>query len=141
MSLPTTLGLEIKHGRRGFPGSPVVKTPHFQCRDAGGMGLIPGDGTNKWLSGKESTCQCRRCKRHRINPWVGNIPRRRKWQPTPAFLPENFHGQRSLAGYSPWSCKEWNMTKHTHTMQGTKILHAAWCSQKKQTKTKHGSRR
>ena len=107
------------------------KTPHFQCRDAGGVGLIPGDGTNKRLSGKESTCQCRRCKRHRINSWVGNTPWRRKWQPTRAFLPGNFHGQRSLAGYSPWSCKEWNMTVHAHTVQGTKILHAARCSQKK----------
>ena len=29
----------------------------------------------------------------------------RKWQPTPIFLPGKFHGQRSLAGYSPWSCK------------------------------------
>ena len=36
-----------------------------------------------WLSGKESTCQC---KRHRFNPWVGKIPWRRKWLPTPVFL-------------------------------------------------------
>jgi len=36
-----------------------------------------------------------------FNPWVGNIPRRRTWQPTPVFLPGEFHGQRSLAGYSP----------------------------------------
>ena len=33
--------------------------------------------------------------------WVGKIPWRRKWQPTPAFLPGELHGQRSLAGYSP----------------------------------------
>ena len=33
-------------------------------------------------------------------------PRRRKWQPTPAFLPGEPHGQRSLAGYSPWGCKD-----------------------------------
>ena len=55
-----------------------------------------------WCSGKESACQNRREKRHRFNPWVGKIPWRRKWQPTPAFLPGKFHGQRSLAGYSPW---------------------------------------
>ena len=39
-----------------------------------------------WLSGKESTCQCRR---HGLDPWVKKIPWRRKWQPTPVFLPGN----------------------------------------------------
>ena len=52
-------------------------------------------------SGKESTCQCKRCKRHRFNPWVRKIPWRRKWQPTSVFLPGKFHGQRGLMGYSP----------------------------------------
>jgi len=42
----------------------------------------------------------------RFNPWVRKIPRRRKWLPTPVFLPGEFFGQRSLAGYSPWGCKE-----------------------------------
>ena len=37
--------------------------------------------------------------------WVGKSHWRRKWQPTPIFLPGKFHGQRSLAGYSPWGCK------------------------------------
>ena len=53
----------------------------------------------RWLSGKESACQCRR---HRSHPWVGKVPWRRKWQPTPLFLPGKCHGQRSLVGYSPW---------------------------------------
>ena len=52
-------------------------------------------------SGKEPTCQCRRCKRHWFNPWVRKIPWRRKWQPTPEFLQRYSHGQRSLEGYSP----------------------------------------
>ena len=44
------------------------------------------------------------------------IPWRRKWLPTPVFLPGEFHGQRSLEGYSPWGCKESDMTEqHTHT--------------------------
>ena len=34
----------------------------------------------------------------RFNPQVGKIPERRKWQPTPVFLPGGFHGQRSLVG-------------------------------------------
>ena len=55
-----------------------------------------------WFSGKEPACQYRRCV---YDPWVGQIPWRRKWQPTPVFLPGKSHGQRSLAGYSPWGCK------------------------------------
>ena len=61
-----------------------------------------------YYSGKEPACQCqcRRCKRHRFHPWVGKIPWRRKWQHTPVFLPWKSHGQRNLAGYSPWDGKE-----------------------------------
>ena len=51
-----------------------------------------------WLSGKEPACQCRR---RGFGPWVGKIPWRKKWQPTPVFLPEKSHGQRNLAGYRP----------------------------------------
>ena len=43
-----------------------------------------------------------RRRRHGFDPWVGKIPWRRKWQPTPVFLAGKFHGQRSLVGYSPW---------------------------------------
>ena len=46
-----------------------------------------------------------------FDPWVGKIPWRRNWQPTPVFLPGEFHGQRSLAGYSSWDGKELDMTK------------------------------
>ena len=52
-------------------------------------------------SGKESTCQCKRHKRHGFDPWVGKIPWRREWLPTSVFLPGEFHGQGSLADYSP----------------------------------------
>ena len=64
-------------------------------------------GLPAWLSGKESTCQCRRC---RFNPWVGKSPWRRKWQPTTVFLPGKSHGQRILAGYSPRGHKRVDMT-------------------------------
>ena len=40
---------------------------------------------------KEPTCQCRRPERHKFSPWVGKIPWRRKWQPTPVFLPGKSH--------------------------------------------------
>ena len=43
--------------------------------------------------------------------WAGKIPWRREWLPTPVFLPGEFHGWRSLEGYSPWSHKEWDMTE------------------------------
>ena len=75
-------------------------------------------GLPRWLSGKESACQCRRCNRHGFNPWVGIIPWRRKWQPSPVFLLGNFHGPRSLADYSPWGCKRAGhkcVTEHMHT--------------------------
>ena len=58
-----------------------------------------------WLSGKESACNAGDCLQHSstgFNPWVGKIPWRRKWQPTPVFLPGKCHWQRGLAGYSPW---------------------------------------
>ena len=43
--------------------------------------------------------------------WVGNIPWIRKWQPIPVYLPVKSPGQRSLVGYSPWGCKELDMTE------------------------------
>ena len=67
--------------------------------------------------GKEPTCQCRKDKRRRFDPWVVKIPWRRIWQPTPVFLPGEFHRQRNLAGYSPRGHKGSDKTKqltHTH---------------------------
>ena len=64
-------------------------------------------------SGKEHACQCRRHKRHGFSPWVGRISWRRAWQPIPVLLPGEFHGQRRLAGCSPWGCKELDTTEVT----------------------------
>ena len=44
-------------------------------------------------------------------PGLGKIPWRREWLPTPVFLPGEFHGERSLVGYSPWGCKESDTTR------------------------------
>ena len=49
-----------------------------------------------------------------FDPWVGKIPWRRKWQPTPVFLPGKSHGRRSLVGYSPWGRKESDTTERLH---------------------------
>ena len=72
----------------------------------------------RWFSGKESTCQCRRCG---FDPWVGKIAWRRKWQLTPVFLPAKSHGQRSLVVYSPKGRKESDTTEHTHKTQADSI--------------------
>ena len=61
--------------------------------------------------GKEPAYQCRRRKRQEFDPWVGKIPWNKAWQPTPVFLPEKSHGQRSLTGYSPRGHKESGTTE------------------------------
>ena len=54
------------------------------------------------------------CRRPGFNPWLGKIPWRRKWQPTPVFLPGKSHGWRSLVGYSPRGRKESDTTERLH---------------------------
>ena len=71
-------------------------------------------GLPRWLSSKESACQCRR---QEFNPWVGKIPWRREWQPTPVFLPGKSHGQGSLAGSSPWGHKDSDTTERIRREQ------------------------
>ena len=79
-------------------------------------------------SGKEPTCQSRRHKRRGFDPWVGKMAWRRTWQPTPVVLPGEYHGQKSLVGYSP-SRLHHNLTQvsththtHTHTHARTHIM-------------------
>ena len=63
--------------------------------------------------GKESACNtgdCLQCRRPGFHPWVEKILWRGKWQPTLAFLPGKFHGQKNLAGYSLQGCKESDTT-------------------------------
>ena len=92
---------------KGFPGGSVVENPLANEGDAKDVGLIP---------------------------WVGKIPWRRKWQPTPVFLLGKSHGQRSLAGYSPWGHKESDMTEQlsTHALTPLRIeiieAHQEWAT-------------
>ena len=74
------------------------------------MGFLGG------ASGKEPACQRRRRKRYGFNPWVGKIPQRRIWQPTPVLFPRESHGQRSWVSYSPEGHKESDMTEATCTL-------------------------
>ena len=52
-----------------------------------------------------------KCRRPGFDPWVGKIPWKRKWQPTPVFLPGESHEQRNLAGYGLLGCKESDTTE------------------------------
>ena len=55
-----------------------------------------------WLIGQRICLQCRRHRRCEFDPYIGKISWRSKSQPTPVFLPEKSHRQRSLFGFSPW---------------------------------------
>ena len=79
-------------------------------------------GFSGGTSGKEPTCQCWRHERPRFDPWVGKIPWRRAWQPTPVFLPGESHGQRRLEGYSPWGHKESDTAEHLTLLLVTSCL-------------------
>ena len=83
--------------------------PQFESLNSGESGT----------SGKVSACQCRRCKGCPFDPCVGKMPWRRKWQPSPVFLPGKFHEPRSLLGYSPRGCKESDIIEHTYHVLGT----------------------
>ena len=80
-------GMETLAGRygAGLPDGSVGKESACNAEDSGDPGSIPGSG---------------------------QFPRGRKWQPTPVFLPGEFHGQRSLVGYSPRGCQESDTTEH-----------------------------
>ena len=91
-----------------------ITLSHFQDLN---FGVSSRESGLPWgFSGKECACQCRR---PGFDPWVRKIPWRRKWQPTPVFLPGKPHGQRSLAGYSPCDRTDSDTTEklgmHTHT--------------------------
>ena len=75
------------------------------------------------LHGKESACNARGLG---SIPGLGRSPaEKRKWQLTPVFLFAESHGQRSLAGYSPWGCKESDtIEKPTHTH--TRLFSQSW---------------
>ena len=72
-------------------------------------------GVPRWFCGKESTHQCRRCRKYGFSCSVGKIPWRRERQPFPGFPPRKSQGQTSMVGYNPWCSSESDRTEHTHT--------------------------
>ena len=107
---PIQTSLEV--GAINFPILQMKKLKHSEIRSF--VWVTRADGLPRRHSGKEFAHQGRRCERHGFDPWLGKIPWRRKWQPTPVFLPGKFHGQRSLVGYSSQNHKESDMTEQTH---------------------------
>ena len=104
LSFASELGL---WWRKTWPGSPNIHC-HFDMAedhwpmtaitfllDAGLRLGIPGDASGTSLP-------MRGYKRRGFHLWVRKIIWKRAWQPTPVFLPGESHGQRSMAGYSPW---------------------------------------
>ena len=79
-----TIWMNCQRMKLGFLGGAVVKNLPASAGDLGDSGFYP---------------------------WVGKIPWRRKWQPTPAFMPGKFYGQRSLVGYNPRGCKQSDMSE------------------------------
>ena len=73
------------------------------------------EGLPLWLRWERIFLQCW------FDIWDGKLPWRREWQATPVALLREFHGQRSLAGYSPWGCKESDMIEHFHFRKKKKI--------------------
>ena len=83
-------------------------------------------GLPRWHSGKESTCNAGDAG-DMGSIHVRKLPWRRKWQPTPVFLPGKCHGQRSLASYSPWSHKRVRHNLATKQQQEQSSLkHSHW---------------
>ena len=78
--------------------------------------LCSAKGSPGSSSGEDPTGPHRRRKRCGFHPWVGKMPCRRTWQPTPVFLPGKSHGQRSLAAYSPWGGKVGHDGSDVHSM-------------------------
>ena len=81
-----------------------------------------------WLRAKGHACNAGDLQETDFSPWIEKIPWRRKWQPAPIILPGNPRGQRSLAGYSPWDCKELDRTERLNNnregtcLQGHRVL-------------------
>ena len=68
------------------------------------------------------------CRRPGFNPWVRKVSWRRKWQPTPVFLPGKSHGRRNWLGYSPWGRKESDTTERLHSLTHCVHVHTVLIS-------------
>ena len=108
---------ELKTGRFWFSGMFSADWMETLCHE-GNPWQARAERPLKLKDGcLSSSCSAALIKRCSFDPWVREIPWRRKWQLTPGFWPGKSHGQRSLVGYSPWGCKKSDMTEqlnHCH---------------------------
>ena len=81
--------------------------------------------------GSDSERICLQCRRARLDPWVGKIPWRREWQPTPVFLPGEFHGQRAWPAKVFWGCKESDTTEWLLLLLSDTGLGLTWMTSSK----------
>ena len=101
----TVVTLKAKEDYRG------ITQDQENCKffyTSAGLWGFPGS-----TSSKEPACQCRKPKTCSFDPWVGKIPGKRTWQPTPVFLPGEPRGQRNLLGYNSLGHKESDTTVAT----------------------------
>ena len=140
-SKSSTLSFHAPQGLVGFPGGSAGAESACNAGDPAlipGSGGSPGEGIGYLLQYSWASVVAQMVKNPPamwetwFNPWVGKIPWRRTWQPTPVFFPghgnplqytslENPHGQRSLAGCSPWGCKESDTTEVLNS-----TVHRGW---------------
>ena len=112
----------------GFPGSSAGKESTCNAEDPSsipGLGSSPGEGIGCSLQNSWAFLMAQMVKNPPVmrETWDSSLGQEdlleKSWSPTPVFLPGEFHGQRSLAGYSPWGCKELDTTEklsiHTPT--------------------------
>ena len=102
-------GNNLKASRRGWE---PCSAGHVFRRERGTSFDLLASGLLRWLIGKEPTCQCRRHGRPGFDPWVWKIPWRGHGKPLQDSCLENPTDEEALAGYSPWGCKESDMTEH-----------------------------
>ena len=127
---------------RTKPGSPTLQADFFTIwapkeKESWVFGSVLG--LHRWYASKESTCEFRDPRNLRSVLWSERCPWRRKRQATPVFLPGEPHGQRTLAGYSPWGHTETGLKRrsvrarthtrthaHARTHARTQIF-LSWC--------------
>ena len=107
------------------PHNPLFFLPRLQISQATFSSICKliakGFPGGSLLKKKNFTGQCRRRK---FDLWVRKIPWRRKWQPTPVFLPGESYGQRTLVGYSPWGHQVGHNWTREHSMPHSSKLTA-----------------
>ena len=104
------------------PGSPALRADALPPEPLGNPLWLP-----RWLSWYRI---CLQCGRPGFDPWVGKIPWRRKWRPTPVLLPGKFPGQRSLTGYSHGVTKSRTRLSSSSSM----FLVLYFCKKKKKSR-------